>query len=127
MATNVGYVDWTESLTTLGSVGRFLRSLSTDAPCCTSAEACAIVVPEQAACGARFLRARVPAAPLLFPATSPKLGLFRRSRGRPRRVAEKFFASCARAVNCTFSGVQRVQNYDTHLQGWASCLPRVRR
>jgi hypothetical protein len=65
-------------------------------------------------------RAREPAEPLLFPAAHLTLGLSQRSKDCRRRVAEMFFASWARAVQCTVSGRQLVQNCEPHLPGWVA-------
>src|SRR5882724_5277499 len=117
---------WSKLATSPRSANRFSKSLSADASCGTRAEANAIVVRELAACTAQGLFARVPAEPLLFPVALPTPGLSQRSRDRPRRGAEMFFASWARAARRTSSGAQQVQNCDTHLQGWAACPPVFR-
>src|SRR6266478_1001445 len=96
-----------------GSASRLSRSLSADGSCGTRAEAYAIVVRELAACTAQGLFAHVPAEPLLFPAALPTPGLSQRSRDRPRRGAEMFFAGWARAGWRTSSGAQQLQNFDT--------------
>ena len=105
------------------SASRLLRSRSGDGSCGTRAEAYAIVVRELAARTAQAFVAHVPAESLPFRAAIPKLGLSQRSRDRPRRVAEMFFASRARAGQYTFSGAQRAQRCGTHLQGWAPRPP----
>jgi hypothetical protein len=94
--------------------------------CARAAEARAIVVRALAACTASAFVARVPADLLLFRAAIPTLGLSPRSRDRPRRVAEMFVASRAKAGRYTFSGAQRVQRCDTPLQGWAPRPPVFR-
>jgi len=125
---NVGYLCWTRIARGTRSASRLLRSLSVDG-------SCYVRVPLRRT-GSWFERSlhvprklssrRVPAELLLFRAAIPKLGLSQRSRDRPRRVAEMFFASWARAGRYTFSGAQRVQRCDTHLQGWAPRPPVFR-